>query len=66
MKAGVESRVESFLAELNKFAARWNQLKPGDDAIESNDKSRLDEAVQRIKEKKVEFSDLNRTKNQLL
>ena len=66
MKAGVESRVESFQAELSKFAARWNQLKPGDDAIESGDPTRLAEAVQRIKEKKEEFKELQQSKEQIM
>uniref|UniRef100_H2ZEZ5 Uncharacterized protein n=1 Tax=Ciona savignyi TaxID=51511 RepID=H2ZEZ5_CIOSA len=66
MKAGVESRVESFLAELEKFSARWNQLKPGDDVIESGDKERLANAVKAIKERKEEFAELNQMKEQLL
>nr|XP_026693267.1 cytoplasmic dynein 2 heavy chain 1-like isoform X1 [Ciona intestinalis] len=66
MKAGVESRVDSFLAELDKFSARWNQLKPGDDVIESGDKERLANAVKAIKDRKDEFAELNHTKEQLL
>ena len=66
MKAGVESRVESFMAELSKFSARWYQLRPGDDAIESNDPARLNDALQRIKEKKQEFSELLELKKQLV
>ena len=66
MKAGVQSRVESFMAELSKFAARWQQLKPSDDAIESNDPARLNEALQRIKEKKQEFSELLERRKQLV
>jgi len=66
MKSGVQSRVESFLAELEKFAARWHQLKPGDDVIESEDKELLANAVKAIKEKKEEFNELNQTKEQLL
>nr|CAB3240329.1 cytoplasmic dynein 2 heavy chain 1-like [Phallusia mammillata] len=66
MKSGVQSRVESFVAELEKFSARWHQLKPGNDVIESGDKSRLAEAVKAIKERKDEFSELNQSKDQLL
>ncbi|CAK8696967.1 unnamed protein product [Clavelina lepadiformis] len=66
MKAGVESRVESFMAELEKFTARWRQLKPGDDAIESGDKKRMAEALEGIKQRKEEFAELNQRKEQLL
>ena len=36
MKSNVESRVKNFQQELDKFSARWHQLKPGDDALEGN------------------------------
>ena len=66
MKSGVESRVNSFKSELEKFSARWHQLKPNDDVIESNDKSKLSQAIEAIKNRKEEFAELNKNKDQLL
>lgn len=59
MKTNVEARKESFEQALSKFAARWHQLKPGNDILESGDQTRCQQAVASIKERKQEFSDLD-------
>ena len=61
MKSNVASRVKQFEQDLEKFTARWNQLKPGDDALDGDQKKCM-EAVQTIKEKKQEFEELYQTK----
>ena len=66
MKKGVETRVSEFMKEVKKFSGRWNQLKPGNDVIESGDPKRLSEAIKKIKEKKEEFKELIETKAALL
>ena len=66
MKNSVESRVNSFKAELEKFAARWYQLKPNDDVIESNDKTKLSQAIEAIKNRKEEFAEINKSKQSLV
>ena len=65
MKSNVESRVKGFQQDLDKFAARWHQLKPGDDALEGN-KERTNQAIQIIKDKRQEFKELEETKKTLL
>ena len=65
MKSNVESRVKTFQQDLDKFAARWHQLKPGDDALEGN-KERTNQAIQVIKDKREEFKELEETKKTLL
>ena len=65
MKSNVESRVKTFQQELDKFAARWHQLKPGDDALEGN-KERTNQAIQVIKDKRQEFKELEETKKTLM
>ena len=65
MKSNVESRVKNFQQELDKFSARWHQLKPGDDALEGN-KERTTQAIQIIKDKRQEFKELEETKKTLM
>ena len=65
MKTNVESRVKNYKEQLDKFAARWHQLKPGDDVLEGNQKEAI-EAVEKIKERKQEFDELELTRQSLL
>ena len=65
MKSNVESRVKNYEQELEKFAARWHQLKPGDDILESGNQEKCLAAVNVIKEKKQEFIELD-TKRETL
>ncbi|XP_012944204.1 cytoplasmic dynein 2 heavy chain 1 [Aplysia californica] len=64
MKSNVQSRVKAFEQEVDKFTARWHQLKPGDDALEG-DKDTCDKAVAIIKEKRQEFQELEETMKKL-
>lgn len=66
MKTNVESRVADFQKELEKFAARWHQLKPGNDVLESGDRARCQQAVSDIKQRKQEFNDLDETRAKLV
>ena len=61
MKSNVESRVKNYEQELEKFSARWHQLKPGDDALDG-DHDKCLQAVQSIKERKQEFDELEKTR----
>ena len=65
MKSNVESRVKNYEQELEKFAARWHQLKPGDDAMDG-DQAKCMEAVKSIKERKQEFEELEKTREALV
>ena len=64
MKNNVSSRVENFNQQLEKFSARWHQLKPGDDALDG-DKKKCEEAVQVIKDKREEFAELEKQRETL-
>ncbi len=64
MKNNVESRIKNYEQELEKFAARWHQLKPGDDAMDG-DRAKCMEAVKAVKEKKQEFEELDKTRTSL-
>ena len=66
MKSNVESRVKNYDEQLNKFSARWHQLKPGDDVLESSDRKAALAAVQSIKERKQEFDELEVTRQALM
>lgn len=59
MKAGVQSRVDTFTQAAVKFAARWEALKPSTDAM-SDPESAL-AAVKIIKERRAEFDTLMET-----
>ena len=58
MKSNVESRIKAYEQQLEKFAARWNQLKPGDDTLEGDQKKCL-EAIKSIRERKEEFEEVD-------
>ena len=65
MKNNVESRVQAFIQELEKFGARWHQLKPRDVDLESDQEKCL-AAVNSIKERRAEFNELEETMKKLM
>ncbi|KAF4008811.1 hypothetical protein G4228_000485 [Cervus hanglu yarkandensis] len=66
MKGNVRSRLQMYYQELEKFKARWDQLKPRDDVIETGQPDTLDKSAKSIKEKKAEFDDLEVIRKKLL
>ncbi|XP_032214095.1 cytoplasmic dynein 2 heavy chain 1 isoform X5 [Mustela erminea] len=66
MKGNVKSRLQIYYQELEKFKARWDQLKPGDDIIETGQQNALDISAKSIKEKKIEFDDLEVIRKKLV
>ena len=64
IKKNVESRIKAFQQEMEKFAARWHQLKPSDDLIEG-DKLACSKALQSLKDRRAEFNELLQTADQL-
>lgn len=66
MKGNVMSHVNMYLQELEKFKARWDQLKPSDDLIETGHHDMLKKSAQTIKEKKAEFDELEDTRQKLM
>ncbi|NXV90779.1 DYHC2 protein, partial [Calonectris borealis] len=66
MKGNVISRINIYLQDLEKFKARWDQLKPSDDVIQTGDQDVLEKSAQIIKEKKKEFDELETVKEKLI
>ena len=62
MKKELANRSEAFQQELERFAARWHQLKPANIDADA-DKKVCMQAINNIKERRVEFNDIvERTK----
>lgn len=66
MKGNVKSRLQIYNHELENFKARWDQLKPSDDVIDTGQPNTLDESAKLIKEKKIEFDDLEVIRKKLM
>ncbi|KAK7812802.1 LOW QUALITY PROTEIN: hypothetical protein U0070_019828, partial [Myodes glareolus] len=66
MKGNVKSRLQTYHQELEKFRARWDQLKPGDELIEAGRPNTLGQSAKAIKEKKLEFDDLEVVRKKLV
>jgi dynein heavy chain 2, cytosolic len=65
MKSNVESRIKNYEQDLSKFEARWHQLKPNEAALESGPNAGM-QAVKSIKDKKMEFAELEKTREDLV
>jgi hypothetical protein len=65
MKSNVESRIKNYEQNLSKFEARWHQFKPSETAVESGPNAGM-EAVKQIKEKKLEFAELEKIREDLV
>ena len=64
MCSKVDSEVHAFSLELEKFAARWHQLKPRDQLLEG-DKEACSVALSSLKERRAEFDELMATASRL-
>lgn len=65
MKNNVESRVNAFSQDLDKFSARWHQLKPKDIDMEGDTNACIN-AVNSIKERRAEFNELEDNRAKLM
>uniref|UniRef100_A0A8C9S5I7 Cytoplasmic dynein 2 heavy chain 1 n=1 Tax=Scleropages formosus TaxID=113540 RepID=A0A8C9S5I7_SCLFO len=66
MRSNVQCRVQAYQQDLEKFRARWDQLKPSDDIVESADLEALEKCVHNIKDKKTEFDELENSRKKLI
>ena len=64
MCSKVETEVNNFTQEVEKFSARWHQLKPHDDLLQE-DKQAATNALVALKERRTEFDELLKTATQL-
>lgn len=65
MRKDLENRLKNFNQEIEKFSARWNQLKPSHIDADSS-ASKLKEAAANIKDRKLELDDIIKSKDKLL
>ena len=65
MSSKVESDIQGFNLELEKFASRWHQLKPRDDIATSGDKEATAMALASLKDRRAEFNELLSAANKL-
>ena len=64
IKGNVKTEIKNTQQNVEKFAARWNQLKPKDDLLFGTTKQLLD-AIQSIKDRKNEFEELDKEMKKL-
>ena len=60
----MEAEVQAFVQELDKFSARWHQLKPQDNLLDI-DKDAASNALASLKERRAEFNELLQTSKKL-
>ncbi len=64
MSSKVESEVNVYTQELDKFAARWHQLKPRDEMMDG-DKHIAANALASLRERRAEFDELVKSSDRL-
>jgi len=68
MKSNVESRLRNYESDVKKFEARWQQLRPSDSVLDDDTgggSGAGEKAVQLIRDKKLEFAELETTREAL-
>uniref|UniRef100_A0A3B4BEW0 Dynein cytoplasmic 2 heavy chain 1 n=1 Tax=Periophthalmus magnuspinnatus TaxID=409849 RepID=A0A3B4BEW0_9GOBI len=66
MRSKVASHMDIYRADLERFKARWDQLKPKEDILETGDHAALLGCLQNIKDKQQEFQELELVRHKLL
>ncbi|XP_013869519.1 cytoplasmic dynein 2 heavy chain 1 [Austrofundulus limnaeus] len=66
MRNHVAGRINAYRADLERFKARWDQLKPKDEILETGDHAALLACLQTIRDKQQEFQELELVHNKLL
>ena len=66
MRSNAAGRIDTYRADLQRFKARWDQLKPKDEALESGDHAALLACLQTIRDKQQEFQELELVRSKLL
>ncbi|KAM4566457.1 cytoplasmic dynein 2 heavy chain 1 isoform 3-T3 [Odontesthes bonariensis] len=66
MRSHAAGRISAYRADLERFKARWDQLKPKDEMLESGDHAALLACLQTIKDKQQEFQELELVRSKLL
>ncbi|KAG7479776.1 cytoplasmic dynein 2 heavy chain 1 isoform X1 [Solea senegalensis] len=66
MRSNAAGRIDTYKADLQRFKARWDQLKPKDEVLETGDHAALLACLQTIRDKQQEFQELELVRNKLL
>lgn len=66
MRSNAASRIDVYKADLERFKARWDQLKPKDEMLETGDHAALLACLQTIRDKQDEFQELELVRTKLL
>lgn len=66
MRSNAAGRIDVYRADLERFKARWDQLKPKDDMFETDDHAALRSCLQTIRDKQQEFQELELVRTKLL
>uniref|UniRef100_A0A3P8WNV8 Cytoplasmic dynein 2 heavy chain 1 n=1 Tax=Cynoglossus semilaevis TaxID=244447 RepID=A0A3P8WNV8_CYNSE len=66
MRSNAAGRIDSYMAELQRFKARWDQLKPKDEMLENGNHAALLTCLQTIRDKQQEFQELELIRNKLI
>lgn len=65
MRSHTTDRINAYRADLERFKARWDQLKPKEELLESGDHETLLAGLQTIRDKQQEFQELELMRNKL-
>uniref|UniRef100_A0A3Q1F2C8 Dynein heavy chain tail domain-containing protein n=1 Tax=Acanthochromis polyacanthus TaxID=80966 RepID=A0A3Q1F2C8_9TELE len=66
MRTNAAGHISAYRADLERFKARWDQLKPKDEMLETGDHAALLVCLQTIREKQQEFQELELVRSKLL
>lgn len=66
MRSNAASHIDTYRADLERFKARWDQLKPKHETLETGDHAALLTCLQTIKDKQQEFQELEVVRCKLL
>lgn len=66
MRSNAAGRIDAYKADLERFQARWDQLKPKDEILENGDHTALLACLQTIRDKQLEFQELELVRSKLL
>ncbi|XP_061575223.1 dynein cytoplasmic 2 heavy chain 1 isoform X3 [Cololabis saira] len=66
MRSHAAGRISAYRADLERFKARWDQLKPKDDMLDGSDHAALLACLQTIRDKQQEFQELELVRSKLL
>lgn len=66
MRSNATGRIDAYRADLERFKARWDQLKPKDEMLETGNHATLLTCLQTIRDKQQEFQELELVRSKLL